>query len=926
MSKPTRVSALVLSVLMFSHLVPLTGAQHPAEDTSFTPPHDGVDFPVGWDDVSSENTPYPFRLMYPAMSSGSGVDMAGNGPFPHIQFLIDTGESSDSYMDFASRIVERGYIVAVHSQETDSTEYEEILERIEFVHNRLESLNASSSGPIEGSFGQFDTLHWGLAGHGVGAAAAYGILPFWQNSTLYNSTQPPRAMFGLGSDFEDWQSKHWDDFSPNNWTVNPASPSTGLFFTGTADEVSPTSEVESTLTQGKGLGWQLVEIIGADHYQFQDSTSFFEGLGDGDATLTQDEQNQFAAEHAVSYLDLMIRGSHQEFRVAFNRPLGPHVVSDSGAYIVENLLESSFLLVHGTSTAPANSSIFGPEITVNYVAEWNLRDGRNFSEMPGGWDAEIQCTVLGMDSTTGSFDASGDARCLFPMEDVAPGPHTARMQIFVEGAPSTMEFSFVRTDSPLVIVEPAPRIDVEQRGSIHVNASDFAYDPDGVDILIDSAEFVGGSSEDFSYSIDSNGRGITVTHAVNDESVGGTELLLSLRADDDGVVDEGVSTPMVRVIPVDDAPVKIANVPTQNLVEDGFSLTVNLSQYVQDPEGEMLLATIGGETSGVYGPVTFSIADGRVTLAPISNMNGATILRLLVSDGVNVPVELDVPAYVEPIDDAIIVNSSNWSFSLNEDESHTLNISDLAWDVDGDNLFWTIESTSQSVLVTRSVSQLVITPSLDFSGYDDLTNITVDDGTTTYTSSLKITVNSSPDAPVLSLQELNIIDSTAGSLQWWVYDADGVIPEQTVIQVNSSALENLTHSCVYDQNTLTNRCLTMLPLPAEHNGTIVVRVSVFDEEIGSESVAYLTLNLTASNPVIIPPPTAAETTGVSLGALTAVGFIVSVVLVLLVVMIRRSSTKVEVNESVFEKIIEVEEEPVSELATGGLLARAQGKM
>jgi len=98
----------------------------------------------------------------------------------------------------------------------------------------------------------------------------------------------------------------------------------------------------------------------------------------------------------------------------------------------------------------------------------------------------------------------------------------------------------------------------------------------------------------------------------------------------------------------------------------------------------------------------------------------------------------------------------------------------------------------------RSTGQLIITPILDYSGQDALTSISVTDQSMTVNRVLTINVTPVPDAPVLSLQELNLIDSTAGSLQWWVYDADGVIPEQTEVQVNGTVIENLTHSCVYD--------------------------------------------------------------------------------------------------------------------------------
>ena len=904
----------------------LVSAQHPSEDQNFTTPHTGSDFPVGWEDITYGSfPPSQFRLLYPAMTDGESAEMAGNGPFPHIQFFIDSGESFDSYMDFTTRLAERGFIVAVHGQSYDSTDFEEILEQAVDVHERLQELNNSSSDPILGSFGQFDLTHWGFGGHGVGAAGAYGAFPYWMNSTLNEIAQPPRAMFGLGIDFADWNGQHWNDMAPSTWVHAPATPAAALFLTGTADEVAPTLDAESVIVQGDGLGWQIMQVIGADHYQYQDSTSFLEEFNDGDATLTQEEQNSFASQHVNAYLDLTLRGSHEHFRDAFNRPLGPHVVSDSGAYIVEDLVDSNFLLVNQTWIAPNNTSIFGPELTVNSFVNWTLRDGRTYGELPSGWDLDIECRVLGMNMTAGSFDANGTGRCLFPMQDVAPGAHIAQMRVFVEGAASTIEFDFVRTDAPLVLTSPVPNIEVEQRGSTHVDASIFGYDPDGQDVFIHAAELVSGSISNFSLNVDQDQRGVTVNHIVAGEMINGADIQFTLRAGGDGVIDEAETISLIQIIPVDDPAVKIADVPMQNFIEDGESILLNLSDYVQDPEGEMLFGTVGGDKNGIYGPITFAIASGQITMTPNPNSNGATIIHLLVGDGTTIPVELDIPIQVEPVNDAIIVNESAWSFSVPEDGGLYLNLSELGWDLDGDNLFWTINSSSQSVNVIRSFSQFIITPILDYSGFDDLTSISVTDGTMTITKALNITVTPSPDAPILTLRELNLIDSTAGSLQWWVYDADGVIPAETEVQVNGTIIENLSHSCVYDPIDLTNRCLSMLPLPASHNGTVEVRVSVYDEDVGANTVAYISVNMSPSQPEPTLPIT--EENGLaslSANILATLSLLVLIVLVSIVVVLRKG-TKTSSQLPMIEVEKEFEVTLPKTPKSGGLLARATKK-
>tara|TARA_B110000483_G_C18203862_1_gene546606 strand:- start:2998 stop:5847 length:2850 start_codon:yes stop_codon:yes gene_type:complete len=906
----------------------VVSAQHASEDQNYTLPHTGTDFPVGWEDIAYGSfPPNQLRLLYPAMSDGESTEMAGNGPFPHLQFFIDSGESSDSYMDFTTRLVERGFIVAIHGESYDSTDFNEIIEQTVNVHERLEELNNSSTGPVLGSYGQFDLTHWGFGGHGFGAAGAYGAYPYWMNSTLHDSVQPPRALFGLGIDFEDWNGQHWNELAPSTWVHAPASPAASLFLTGSADEVAPTLDVETVLGQGNGLGWQIMQVLGADHYQYQDSTSFLEELNDGDATLTQEEQNSFASEHVNAYLDLMLRGSHEHFRDAFNRPLGPHVVSDSGAYLVENLLDSSFLLVNHSWITPNDNFTFGPQITVNSFVNWTLRDGRTYGDLPSGWDLDIECRVLGMNQTAGTFDANGTARCLFPMQDVAPGAHTAQMRIFVEGAASTVEFEFIRTDAPLVLTTPVPLIQVQQRGSTHVDASLFAYDPDGQEVFIQAAELVGGSVSDFTFDLDQDQRGLTVTHLVTGEEINGADIQFTLRADGDGVIDEAQTTAMIQIIPVDDPALKIADVPMQNLIEDGESILLNLTDYVQDPEGEMLFATVGGEKNGDYGPVSFTLAYGQITLTPIPNANGATVMHLLVGDGTTLPIELDIPLYVEPVNDAIIINESAWSFTVSEDESLYLNLSDLGWDLDGDNLFWTIDSSSQSVNVVRSFSQFIITPILDYSGYDDLTTINVTDGTLMVMQTLQITVAPSPDAPLLTLRELNLIDSTAGSLQWWVYDADGVIPSDTEIQVNGTIIENLSHSCVFDPFDSTNRCLSMLPLPAFQNGTVEVRVSVYDEEIGASTVAYISINMSASQPE--PTPTLSEPDGfewLSANLLATLSLVVLIVLVSIVVLLRKGAKNYsQLPDVEVEVENESEEESTDTPLGGGLLARASRK-
>ena len=916
---------LVIGCLLLPCSALSSSAEHPPEDQNFSEPHVGTDFPVGWADLSSDSSPpIDYRILYPAMNPGSGKDMAGNGPFPHVQFFIDSGESSSSYMDLVSRFVGKGYIVAVHDEVMESTDFDEILSATVAVHHSLQQLNNTSSAPFSGTFGQFDLNHWGLGGHGVGAAAAYGAIPYWMNSSSDNFTQPPRALFGVGSDFDQWGDDHRAELAPLGWVQSSASPSAGLFLTGSADSIAPASEVETTLANGDGMAWHLMEVVGANHYQFQDSSNILEDFQDGDSTITQDEQNSIASQHIVAYLDLTLRGSHEHFRTAFNRPLGPYVVSDTDAYIVEDMSDGDFLLIHETRTAPNGTDVFGPQITVNLFADWSLRDGTVYSELPNEWELEIECRVDGMNITSGSFDLNGTARCVFPMQEVAPGEHTAYMKVFVEGASSRIDISFTRTDAPLILAEPVPDVAVYQRGSVQLNASDYAYDTDGQEVFFQNAQLMGNFSDDFSFLIGQDKRTMTVIHNVNGEQLDGAIINLTLRAGGSGIIDEASVNSSISVIPVDDPVLKIDDVPMQNLVEDGSPVTVNLSQYVTDPEGATLLGSLGGGSEGSFGPVGFSIADGVLTLTPLMNQNGASIMHLLVGDGTTSPIELDVPLYVEPVNDEIVVNHSVWNISMLEDETAIINLTEMAWDLDGDNLFWSVETSSNDVSVVRSSGQLIVTPTFDYSGFDARTIINVTDGTLQVSKVLNITVQPLPDAPILTLQELNLIDASAGSLQWWVYDADGVSPNNITVEVNGMIIENLTHSCVYDSNDLTNRCLSMLPLPVNHNGTIDVRVGVFDEELAAETVAFISVNMT---PKVTDNPSntgSEDLESSNLEIVGGIGIAVILLLVVLVAMYVRGSRSTPKNDSeIDESSLRTESTPERSV---GLLARAKDKM
>ncbi len=929
-SRTAKVLAVNL-ILIFTTLSAVVSAEHPNEDQNFRPVNNtGIDFPVGWDD-SSLSGEASVRMIYPAMDDGESKNMAGNGPFPWVVFFGDEDEEISDYMLLGSEIAKHGTIVLVTSgvEEDDSDNIQLHLTQLESLMEFMQQ-NNNSSDNVQGSFGQIDLNHWGIGGHGTGAAAAYAAYPFWQHSSLESTSQPPRALFGLGIDFSGWSTgQNWDTMRPIGWTIEPASPATGLFMTGTIDEIARGQDNLPMINGTEYLGWQWMHVLGANHYQFQDETDdglfFGDDRNDGDASISRQQQIDYAMLHLNPYFDLMLRGDHSFFRDAFNRPEAVDVASDQDSYIEENLDSSELLIIENTTVLPENKSQFSTYETFSLESNWTMRDGSNFSQIPNSWQIDVECGINNIQRSTGFLDSNGTAICSYQVEDIEPGIHVAYSRIYVEGAPSTTVFEFTRGNTPLVFMVPLPEILVPERGEAHLSSNLIAMDPDGQEMFVQSATISGGNVNNFSVEVDTDGRGITIYHTVDGEYTGGAEVDVVVRSGGEGVIDENQTTLEIRVIPYNDPVVLTGNVAMQNMIEDGVSVSVNISDYAYDPEGQPLLASINDMTYGQAGPISFLYSNGVLELTPLPDANGATVLHVRVTDGGSEPVDVDIPVQVAAVDDPVIANQSRWNIEMSEDQSMSFNLSEFAYDIDGDQLQWETEiiSPDQSVSVIVSGKDMIISPSTDYFGLNQLHWLNVTDGNSNFSKILSINISSVPDAPVLTLNNVNIIDQTAASLAWGIYDADGTESPDPEIKVDDVLLENLTHSCIKDEIDGKYQCVTMLELPSQHGENVTIRVAIIDSEFPSEFVAYTTISFNQTQVEVEVEETADSN---ELSSSLIIGIVAAlVILILILFLFIRSSNNTpiavvpyaEEEESIVEKELEVD------MSSSGLLSRIQ---
>ena len=917
-------SIIILSMLIISTLFPLVAASLLQEDDDFQPIHQGIDYPVGWSDIELGFGPnsQSFEMIYPAMSGGSEDEMAGNGPFPWVLFFVSSGESIDGYMGLTNEIVKRGYIVLVSQEMSDSND---LSEGLEIAQTALELMNDTNNSHsiVLGGFGNIDVNHWALAGHGVGAMAATSLYPYWLASDEGNSTHGPSGIFAVGADFSSWEQRT-GLFSMADWQA--PLPNTGLFITGTADEIAPASDAIDRLQLINGFSWQMMHLLGANHYQFQDTTSIFE-IGDGEATMSKESQLDLSSTHIVAYLDAALKGEHSRFRDAFNRPVSSEITSDPDSYIEEDLSSADWLKVGAVWSVPANNESVGPEDTVNLKMNWTLRNASPYSQLPSNWNVSVVCDIdSSLNTTEGQIDSNGVAICLFPMANVQPGANRLFISVYVEGAPSHRYLDIMRTDSPLVVLTPPAIIDIPQRGSTHVANGLIAYDPDGQSIYIDNATLVGTNSQHFHFQIDSDNLGFTVFHSLDEEWTGLNNLRLNLRAGGQ-TVDEATTEITLRVMPVDDAASLIKNIPLQQMDEDSLPIILNLSEYVFDPEGEEIAGLVS-ENSSQLGPVSIDIADGLVTITPLANQNGAVVVHMLVGDGFNPALNLDIPINVIAIDDILITNNSSWQINATEDESLTIDLGDFAYDLDGDSLLWLIEGgESSKCSFVIAGDDLIVNMKPDKFGTCNSQTLNVTDGTTSYSALLNVTISPQPDLPTIRIGNVNLLDNLAATVQWDLIDLDGG-QQSTVSFSLENITQNVTSSCSNDESQYISKCVTMLVLPLQHDGNITITIRVTDLELNQTVGVEYTLDMNIKPPV--------EEAEIIQSSSISSEMIVGLVGVLLVLIIIASISKnsnfsaqlLRQQELDVEQLIVIDEESSdrqeeSETSSTGLLARAK---
>jgi len=773
--------------------LPLCQSDQSSESSDFMDVYDEESFPVGsaelWWQGSEEV--HSSMIYYPANESGSStpVDNA-SGPFPYVVWLVDEGEESSNYDWIGNAVASSGYIFFVLPQNWNSDETDVLITDLLYLNLRISDANANGSDfpDPENMQDAFDVEHWGLGGHGLGAIqAAYAqrCLANPDGPWFEHTHSLPRALVGLGLDRVNINI-------PATYLGDAPEPGMALYLTGSVDEITePELNIERFLDDSED-SYHYIEVSGANHVQYQDEIGWWEGFNDGDAQMSQADQQSHAINHILPYYNLILKGSHEDWRNATNRELDWVLPSDQNGFPEEDLNNANFFqmsLPIGTNVSEYDSTS-GREVSA--TVRVLHRDGQKVENIT------VNCEVIGYSGTsaTGSFihsSSSGpwsEASCSAPTDGVEPGNQTMRLSVNWYGMPSRIDLPFHRENRQPVLSSPLPVINIPQHGQGGLNFSEIATDPDGLELVVEySSHSESNHIGVFPFTDESNPWDITLWHQGTPEWAGSGLLNLTVVDPFDPPFSMNVSI-QVNVLPVDDPIVQINTIPPFEMQEDEGPRSLSMAGYFEDPEGGI----VGIESVTPVDGLTFSIEGVVLTIEGESNWNGQTVVEFLMSDGSTEPITAFFDLTVTAVTDVPRLNVTTISGIL-EDDPIEIPLEELGWDEDGDEVQFRVDGGDQNLSISVLNDVLRIVPNADWAGVSRGWNFTIESGDGTSSVMIDIFVEGVDDPTFVEWGDLSSITNDQIRIPFAVYDPDGDLPWDVRYRWDSGNWVTLNSTC-----------------------------------------------------------------------------------------------------------------------------------
>ncbi|MBA4735486.1 MAG: hypothetical protein H2065_05815, partial [Candidatus Poseidoniales archaeon] len=318
-----------------------------------------------------------------------------------------------------------------------------------------------------------------------------------------------------------------------------------------------------------------------------------------------------------------------------------------------------------------------------------------------------------------------------------------------------------------------------------------------------------------------------------------------------------------------------------------------------------LTVLINGASQGSGDVVSWSVSNDLplIEFTPIPDENGAEVLQLSISDGFNLPLVTDVPLRIEAVDDDFVVDETAWSIGLEEEETVLLNLATFASDIDGDLLTWSVESQEESkVILALSGQELLVSALVDEWGNDSAWWLNVTDGDTVFSKKLDVAISPLPDRPTLANASLTQVNGSSLVVAWEWFDADG---DAMDVQLRLNG-EDTTGQRTCD---VSGSCTEVLELTFQSGALLSIDILARDPSFSDVVVRLQTLvdDDGSSTSIDEGDDPEANSGGTFIAALIIVPLLA--IIGWLLFQFRKPP-----------------QEPVEDVASGGLLARAEAKI
>ncbi|MBB5036309.1 choice-of-anchor D domain-containing protein [Prosthecobacter dejongeii] len=338
-------------------------------------------------------------------------------------------------------------------------------------------------------------------------------------------------------------------------------------------------------------------------------------------------------------------------------------------------------------------------------------------------------------------------------------------------------------------------------------------------------------------------------------------------------VGDGTTTTAVPITltvrSVNDLPT-VTGLTTQTILEDSATTALPFTiADVETPAEELTLTATSSNTSLVPEAnivLGGSGEDRTITLTPLPNKNGSSVITIRVNDGTasrNFTFTLTVTA----VNDAPTISSIP-NQTTDEDTATAaipFTIADLETALSA--LVVTVRSSNSTLTPSAAFTlggaeanrTLVITPAANRNGNATIT-VSVSDGALTVERTFSLTVNAINDAPTITgLIDRHVFENTAtGTVNFNVQDAESV-PSALTVTAASSNTALVPNENILLGGTNNIRTLNITPAPGQ-SGTTLITLTASDGS--AQRSASFTLTV-ANLPIITQHPT---TTQVSEGA------------------------------------------------------------